>query len=138
MLYSLLSTRPMAVRGCRLSYPQAPMHSKVPVLEAAIAMKMITTVAATRTTGPICVSGPIPNALSQLPHSIQTLDDHRINIDPVRLRRSGSNCCIGDELSLQAWLTGIQVKLCCGSVACEFLDSLQISSRVTAFIFVTI
>ena len=35
------------------------MHSKVPVLEAAIAMKMITTVAATRTTGPICVSGPI-------------------------------------------------------------------------------
>ena len=35
------------------------MHSKVPVLEAAIAMKMITTVAATRITGPICVSGPI-------------------------------------------------------------------------------
>ena len=35
------------------------MHSKLPVLEAAIAMNMITTVAATRTTGPICVSGPI-------------------------------------------------------------------------------
>ena len=41
-------------------YPQAPMHSKVPVLEAAIAMNRITVDAATRTTGQISVSGPMP------------------------------------------------------------------------------
>ncbi|MDA9682223.1 hypothetical protein N9U07_00455 [bacterium] len=65
------------------------MHSKVPVLEAAIAIKMITTVAATRTTGPICVSGPIAQCLQPMLLTIQAHDDHRINLDLVWLKRSG-------------------------------------------------
>ena len=64
------------------------MHSKLPVLEAAIAMNRITTVAATRTTGQICVSGPMSYAMRYVLLTIQAHDDDLINLGPFRLRRS--------------------------------------------------
>ena len=64
------------------------MHSKLPVLEDAIAMNRITTVAATRTTGQISVSGPISDAIRYVLLTIQAHDDDLINLGPFRLRRS--------------------------------------------------
>ena len=110
----------MASAQTLFSYPHAPMHSKVPVLEAAIAMKMMTTVAATRTTGPICVSGPI----SQCPYSMASY--YPSSWSPTH--QYCSRCGAGGGLKNCFLLAGRM----------GFLSSLQIWAHDAAFAFVKI